>query len=101
MGFTPQPIGLDLSGVVRFKPNPIVLHLLKEAEKVGCDLNRIAQLGFDAASRRQFAQLIGYSVSGYGELNYVPLLEAQALDTMSDLIGESSSFFCLLPQTPN
>lgn len=35
-----------------------------------CDLNQLAILPFDKEDRQQFAQLIGYSVEGYGELSY-------------------------------
>lgn len=54
-------------GVVRFKMNPIVRSLLedvREGRKV--DLNSIWSMGFKAEDLREFYQLIGYSVSGYG-----------------------------------
>lgn len=56
-----QPIYTDHQGVVRFKPNPIVQALL-ESSPMG--LNDIASMEFDPDDRIQFAQLIGYSVSG-------------------------------------
>lgn len=36
------------------------------------DLNALALIPFDEDDRQQFAQLIGYSVSGFGDLSYVP-----------------------------
>ncbi len=62
-----QPLVRDQHGVVRFKANAIVEHLLKHG---GIDLNAIARMDFDQRDREQFAQLIGYSVSGFGELSY-------------------------------
>jgi predicted esterase len=63
-----QPLVVDARGTVRFKENAIVRHLLDHG---GIDMNKIAMLDFSKEDRMQFAQLIGYSVSGYGELSYV------------------------------
>jgi len=63
-----QPITKDSQGVLRFKRNAIVAHLLDNG---GIDLNDLARLDFSKDDRQQFAQLIGYSLSGYGELSYV------------------------------
>jgi hypothetical protein len=62
-----QPLQLE-NGVLRFKRNKIVEHLL---EKGGIDMNDIARLDFSQEDREQFAQLIGYSHSGSGGLGYV------------------------------
>ena len=65
------------SGVVRFRENHIVSALLEECTKRGgLDLNKIA-IGvatgrFNIEDQIQFAQLIGYSVSGFGDLSYAP-----------------------------
>lgn len=63
-----QPLAEDDRGVMRFKGNAIVQHLLDNG---GIDMNAIAYLPFSDDDRQQFAQLIGYSLSGYGELHYV------------------------------
>lgn len=63
-----QPLELDSKGVLRFKSNAIVRHLLDHG---GIDLNTIARLDFKQEDREQFAQLIGYSHSGGGDLSYV------------------------------
>jgi hypothetical protein len=34
-------------------------------------MNHLAEMDFSAEDREQFAQLIGYSLSGFGELDYV------------------------------
>jgi hypothetical protein len=63
-----QPLTKDSQGVLRFKRNAIVEHLLNNG---GIDLNDLAHLDFSKDDRQQFAQLIGYSLSGYSELSYV------------------------------
>jgi len=63
-----QPLERDDQGVMRFKPNKIVQHLLDHG---GIDLNQIASMDFTVDDREQFAQLIGYSLSGFSELHYV------------------------------
>ena len=52
----------------RFVPNRIVKKLL-EVAPIG--LNDIAIMDFTNQERMQFAQLIGYSVDGFGSLSYV------------------------------
>ena len=56
------------SGVLRFKPNKLVRFLLDAGP---FDMNKLALMNFSKADRQQFAQLIGYSLSGYSELPYV------------------------------
>lgn len=63
-----QPIVLDQHSRPRFMANAIVQHLLDHG---GISLSDLARLDFSDEDRMQFAQLIGYSVSGYGELHYV------------------------------
>jgi hypothetical protein len=63
-----QPLELDNHGVLRFKENKIVSYLLKHG---GIDLNMLAVLDFTPEDHQQFAQLIGYSLGGYGDLSYV------------------------------
>jgi len=52
----------------RFKKNVIVDRILEEG---GIDLNQIALWDVSQDDRIQFAQLIGYSLSGFGTLSYV------------------------------
>lgn len=67
-----QIVVLDPKGTPRFCENKIVSTLL-EFSRQGrtINLNLIACMDFDDADRVQFAQLIGYSVSGFSELSYV------------------------------
>ena len=62
-----QPIVVTPDNVLRFKGNSIVKFLLANGNT---DLNKIAMMDFSDEDRSQLAQLIGYSVSGYGELHY-------------------------------
>lgn len=63
-----QPIEVDPDGILRFKANKIVRFLLDAGP---FDMNAIARMEFSKRDREQFAQLIGYSVSGFGDLSYV------------------------------
>lgn len=63
-----QPVVWDSHGVIRFKANAIVQYLLDAGP---FDMNHLAVMPFSDADREQFAQLIGYSVSGIGDLHYV------------------------------
>lgn len=62
-----QPIEIDNHGVARFKANRIVCFLLDSGP---FDMNILARMNFSDEDRQQFAQLIGYSVSGFGDLSY-------------------------------
>ena len=62
-----QPIVVDTHGVARFKKNEIVRCLLDAGP---FDMNHLGVGRFSREDREQFAQLIGYSVSGFGDLSY-------------------------------
>ena len=63
-----QPIVLDDDGIQRFKANGLVRYLLDAGP---FDMNDLSLMPFSQEDREQFAQLIGYSVSGFGDLSYV------------------------------
>ena len=63
-----QPIVQGEHGTYRFKKNKIVEFLLDNGP---FDMNMLAGQEFSTEDREQFAQLIGYSLSGFGELSYV------------------------------
>ena len=72
-----QPVGLDNKNRPRFKENKIVRHMLDLLTDRGLfDLNQVARMvgngSFSEEDQIQLAQLIGYSVGGFGELPYVP-----------------------------
>jgi len=76
-----QPLVRDHDGVIRFQKNTIVCYLL-DAGPV--DLNDLARLDFPQEDREQFAQLLGYSVSGFGELGYVSAEALRAADLAAE-----------------
>lgn len=63
-----QPLVTDDRGVLRFKQNRIICDLLDFASDLGFGLNEIARGDYSREDRQQLAQLIGYSLRGYGEL---------------------------------
>lgn len=62
-----QQIVLDEKGRARFRENTVVRAVFDNCK---FDMNTLNALFFSDDDRRQFAQLIGYSTSGYGELPY-------------------------------
>ncbi len=79
-----QPIVWAKDGVIRFKPNPIVQYIL---DRGGVDLNDIAVKGFKREDEEQFAQLIGYSVSGFGDLSYARKTTVAKADKIADAMA--------------
>ena len=65
----------------RFVENKIVRYLLDNG---GIDMNKLAIMDFSNEDRSQFAQLIGYSVSGWSTLDYVSDEEYDTVTTLSD-----------------
>lgn len=83
-----QPVVLDSHGVARFKENKIVSHLLDFATAHGCGMNELALMDFSDEDHMQFAQLIGYSVSGYGDLGYASKKSVKKADRrVEKLVG--------------
>lgn len=62
-----QPLIKDDHGILRFKPNAIVRYLLDAGP---FNMTDLALMPFSQEDRQQFAQLIGYSVSGFSTLSY-------------------------------
>lgn len=76
-----QPVVMD-GRVIRFKANAIVRYLLDTGP---FDMNYLAMIPFSTEDRVQFAQLIGYSVSGFGDLSYV---DQVTIDKADQLVEE-------------
>jgi hypothetical protein len=74
-----QPIVFDENGTARFKANNIVRYLLDNGPN---DLNKLTNIAyvFSADDWSQFAQLLGYSVSGFGDLPYAVQAIVEAAD---------------------
>ncbi len=88
-----QPVIRAADGVIRFQPNPIVRHLLDWAKSRGMGLNELMIRGqtygeFSDEDFEQFAQLIGYSVSGFGDLSYARPEAVQKADELAAAIRE-------------
>ena len=84
-----QPLLKDAQGVLRFKANAIVRDLLDYASNRGLGLNEIAGRSYSREDRQQLAQLIGYSLSGYGELqSYVDDAAYNTAAHMADGLDE-------------
>ena len=76
-----QPLAADDHGTVRFKANAIVRYLLDAGP---FDMTHLAVIPASQEDREQFAQLIGYSLSGFGELSYVRDDTYEAAAKMAD-----------------
>lgn len=64
-----QPLSLDEHGTLRFKANGIISHLFDTKE---LDLNSLSAMRcFSYNDWVQLAQLLGYSLGGFGDLSYV------------------------------
>jgi hypothetical protein len=70
----------QLAGMKPGRPNAIVQYVIEHAQAMiathpmhagRLDLNGLHTRNFPQADREQFAQLMGYSISGYHELSYV------------------------------
>ncbi len=83
-----QPLVQDAHGTLRFKENAIVRHLLDWAQPRGMGLNELSCLDFSDDDHQQFAQLIGYSLGGYGDLNVVDDEAYAVAANMSDGLDE-------------
>jgi hypothetical protein len=91
-----QPL-VEVNGVMRFKANAIVRHLLDTHQT--CDMNTLARMTFSDDDRQQFAQLIGYSLSGYSELHgYVSDEAYIAAVHMADGLDERDARIAALEQ---
>lgn len=86
-----QPLSLDEHGVMRFKSNAIVEHLLGVGRDHNNGLNELSRMDFSKEDWQQLAQLIGYSLSGYGELNYVDDDAYGAAQLMSEGLPETAA----------
>lgn len=93
-----QPIAWDGKGVIRFQENAIVRAVLDFASERGMSLNEIAVMPFRREDREQFAQLIGYSVSGFGDLSYVRPSTLRKADAIAAKVAKTRER--KRPQTP-
>lgn len=71
-------------GVIRFRQNQIVWDLVEHARTTGLDLNHIACRSYTREDRMQFEQLLGRSVSAYGESDHVTQESLGAADRAAE-----------------
>jgi hypothetical protein len=86
-----QPIGWDDTGkVIRFKKNKIV-RLLLDTGKL--DINDLAKMNaqgmFNEGDYTQLMQLIGYSVSGFGDLSTSPEELVEKADNIAAKLSQN------------
>lgn len=93
-----QPIIKDENGVLRFKKNSIVAFLIDWSTKRGIGMNELALMGFSNDDRQQFAQLIGYSLSGYSELSYVDDISYNTVIEIYENKDERDAYIAALEQ---
>lgn len=87
MRYLTQPIELDEKGVVRFKANGIITFLFQTGKLNLNELSALlAQGAFSKEDYAQITQLLGYSVSGWGDLSTSPEELVQAADAEADLL---------------
>lgn len=79
-----QPIIKGKDGVIRFKQNAIVDWLFMTGK---IDLNEIAATPFPRNDREQFWQLLGYSVSGYGDLSFISRKTVKEADAIAEKLA--------------
>lgn len=86
-----QPIGYAEDNIIRFKPNGIIRWMLEQGgQGKKFNLNDIAMQSFSVEDRVQFWQMLGYSVSGFGDLSFVPEEEVTACDAEAAAIYEEN-----------
>lgn len=87
-----QPIIWTDDECIRFKKNKIVDYILDVASAGGYTLNNICGdfdvHGKDQDDYKQLMQLIGYSVSGYGDLSTIPKAEVRRADSVAYKMSE-------------
>jgi hypothetical protein len=63
-----QPLYLSANGNIRFRENVLVKYLIQHGN---IDLDDLREVDCPQEDREQLAQLVGYSLDGYGKLSYV------------------------------
>lgn len=88
-----QPLLIDEDAVIRFKGNGIVNSLYRLCcDNLKFGMNEIVgHGGYTEEDLSQFAQLLGYSVDGYGELDYVSKKSIRKADKKADKLREIKS----------
>lgn len=91
-----QPLELAEDGVLRFKENKIIRRLIDDGN---IDLNKIASWHASQEDQEQLAQLIGYSLDGYGSLSYVSDESYNIAEKMHKGLDERDAKIAYLEET--
>jgi hypothetical protein len=73
----------DTKGVVRFRGNAVVEWLFKNGR---IDLNTIPCHSLPSKDVAEFWQMLGYSVSGYGDLDFIDRMTVEQADKEAELV---------------
>lgn len=82
-----QEVHIAADKVARFRANRIVAAVYEHAAQHGLDLNKLAIMGFSDEDHNQFAQLLGWSVSGFGDLSYADPELVEKADALAAQLG--------------
>ena len=85
----------SINGVLRFRRNKIIDFLFNSG---ALDLNKIAVMEFPQEDRIQLAQLLGYSLSGFGELSYVDETSYQLAYAKAERTGDEKDLLIAVLQ---
>lgn len=93
-----QPMVTAPDGIVRFQENPIVRWMLEEGNRTGMfSMDTIGAIagkrGWTDDDQAHFAQLIGYSLCGYSELDYVSEESYDEADKKAEALRSPSRTF--------
>lgn len=108
-----QPIVKDPHGVLRFRANAIIRYIVDHAGDVvhpgapvidpdtgrpyhqgTLDLDKLMMRNFSQEDREQFAQLMGYSITGYHELSFVSDESAARASTLARAVDPEAPASC-------
>ena len=74
---------VDVNGVIRFKQNAVIRWLFEQGH---LNLNRIPVDELPLEDVEEFWQMLGYSVSGYGELSFIRPETVAEADEVAEVI---------------
>ena len=108
-----QPVIKDEGGILRFRENAIIRYIVDHAGDVvhpgapaidprtgrpyhqgRLDLGKLMTMDFPQEDREQFAQLMGYAISGYHELSYVSDASAAQASALAHTVDPNAVKSC-------
>ena len=108
-----QPVIKDAGGTLRFRENTIIRYIVDHAGDVvhpgapaidpttgrpyhqgRLDLGKLMMMDFPQEDREQFAQLMGYAITGYQELSYVSDESAAQASALAHVVDPTAVKGC-------